>query len=841
MNKSKNFFPDKESCNPIIYIFKDTNSNFKNYIKIGYTTRSIEERMKEIYNVKMPSKNYEILFTGSAVRDDCSVFKDYEVHKYLKKMNVKRISGEWFECDVKQAISAYEGVRLKKYFESERTKSFTLRPEQISAIEKTKNFFINEKKKNQSPKFLWNAKMRFGKTFTAYELCRQMNFKKILIMTFKPVVESAWRDDLLEHVNFDGWQFISRNSDLTFENANKDKPIVCFGSFQDFLGVDKTKDTIQPKPKNKWIHEIQWDIVIFDEYHYGAWRDSAKKLFEEPSEDEILDDSYYENENQNLLDETWLPITSDFYLYLSGTPFRALKSGEFVDDQIFNWTYSDEQKAKLNCKNLNNPYEELPRMVMLTYEIPESIKNIAIKGETNEFDINLFFSATGNKDSAHFIYENEVQKWLDLIRGSYLENFIDELKVGTKKNQSYLPYKETKLLNVLTHTLWFLPSVSSCYAMSNLLKKSVNKFYHDYKIIVCAGKEVGDGIKSFEYFCKEIDNPLKSKSITLTCGKLTTGVTVPEWTGIFMLRNLSSPETYFQAAFRVQSPWVIFDENNKKIILKKECYIFDFAIHRALKQIADYSCKLDYENNNPVNKVEDFINFLPVLAYSDGMMREINAEEILDIAMSGISSSLLARRWESALLVNVDNFTLKKILNSKEVMDILSRIKGFRSLNDDILMILNTSEKIKKIKKESKHLSNYLKNELSDEEKEYKKKRKDIQSKLIKFAARIPVFMYLTDFREYTLKDVITKLEPALFKKVTGIDVKDFSLLESMGIFNGPLMNEAVYKFKSFEDSSISYSGIDKHIGEKIGGFDTVLSEDEYKSLYSLQQESLKK
>jgi hypothetical protein len=331
---------------------------------------------------------------------------------------------------------------------------------------------------------------------------------------------------------------------------------------------------------------------------------------------------------------------------------------------------------------------------------------------------------------------------------------------------------------------------------------------------------------------------LESKTITLSCGKLTTGVSVKPWTGIFMLRNSSSPETYFQAAFRVQTPWVVKNPDskspNKEEILKEECYVFDFAPDRALRQIADYSCRLNVNESNPEAKVAEFINFLPVLAYDGSSMKQVDAAGILDMAMSGTTATLLARRWESALLVNVDNNTLARLMANEEAMKALMNIEGFRNLNQDIETIINKSEAVKKAKKEAndRDLTKKEKKELSDEEKEYKSLRKQIQDKLIKFATRVPVFMYLTDYRERSLKDVITQLEPGLFKKVTGLTVKDFELLVSLGVFNSALMNDAVYKFKRYEDASLEYIGINRHEGEDIGLFDTVLSRKDYEESF---------
>jgi hypothetical protein len=431
-----------------------------------------------------------------------------------------------------------------------------------------------------------------------------------------------------------------------------------------------------------------------------------------------------------------------------------------------------------------------------------------------------------------FTLENEVQKWLDLIRGGFRETTLDNLKLGAKKPP--MPFSHAKLLNVLTHTFWFLPTVAACHAMKNLMQQRQNTFYHDYEIVVAAGTSAGIGVEALPPVLEAMDNPLKTKTITLSCGKLTTGVSVKPWTGIFMLRNSSSPETYFQAAFRVQTPWAIKNPDskspNKVEIMKEECYVFDFAPNRALSQVADYACRLNVNESNPEKNVAEFIHFLPVLAYDGSSMKQVDAAGVLDIAMSGTSATLLARRWESALLVNVDNSTLARLMNNQGALDALMSIEGFRNLNQDIETIINKSESVKKAKKEKndEEMSKKEKKELSAEEKEFKNLRKQIQEKLIKFAARIPVFMYLTDYRERSLKDVIKQLEPGLFKKVTGLDVKDFDLLVSLGVFNSGLMNDAVYKFKRYEDASLEYIGINKHEGEEVGLYDTVLSADDY-------------
>ena len=847
-----NFFPQRPSVTPTIYAYRLPGvESHKGYLKVGFTNRTAKERIDEqLHTSKI---RYEIVLIESAMSNDGSCFTDKDVHRILERKGFQRLNpldktDEWFRCTVNDVLAAILSLRNGIANEENRTQNFAMPPEQYQAVEKTRAYFNDALKEepNRIPKFLWNAKMRFGKTFASYQLAKKMGLSRILILTFKPAVESAWREDLVSHIDFEGWQYVSNkdarnnnlNIDQEFLRTDKSKPIVVFGSFQDLLGTNESGGI---KTKNEFIHATNWDLVIFDEYHFGAWKERAKELFEKEDEESAVDfdaEKYKKDEANSAINESWLPITTKYYLFLSGTPFRAINNGEFIEEQIFNWTYSDEQRAKTEWKGSGNPYLALPRMVMLTYRMPDEIQEVAKQGEFDEFDLNVFFAAEGKDEFARFKYENEVQKWLDLIRGSYLPASVDDLKLGQDKRPP-MPFSDTRLLNVLSHTLWFLPNVASCYAMANLLAQRQNKFYHDYKVIVCAGASAGIGLDALQPVKANMGDPLETKTITLTCGKLTTGVTVRPWTGIFMLRNLKSPETYFQAAFRVQSPWEVKNEDGSKTIMKNECYVFDFALDRALRQISDYSCRLDINESNPEAKVGEFIKFLPVLAYDGSSMKEVDAQDILDIALAGTSATLLAKRWESALLVNVDNDTLKRLLASPEAMKALMNIEGFRNLNNDLTTIINKSESVKKAKKENPNPNPKEKKEISEEEKEMKSKRKQIQEKLIKFATRIPVFMYLTDYRERCLKDVITQLEPGLFKKVTGLSVGDFNMLCSIGVFNAPLMNDAIFKFKRYEDASLTYTGIDKHANDEVGGWDTTIRKSQYEKLFYNQQSSM--
>ena len=834
----------KPSARPRIYAYAIADAAHEGLLKVGQTTRDVAQRVAE--QLKTAAiKNYTIVLDEPAERPDGSVFSDHEVRAALMKKGLTKHALEWMRCTAEDVKTVLTELRTGQGLSGTHHETFGMRAEQAEAVGKTFEYFqsIWAENANATPRFLWNAKMRFGKTFTTYQLAKRLGAKRVLVLTFKPAVEDAWKTDLECHVDFNGWQYLSRQSGSDPTQAVKDKPVVYFGSFQDLLGRDATGNI---KPRNTWLHTVNWDLVVFDEYHFGAWRDTAKELFEGEDDAEARKEAKIEyagdldrvNEDLAVLAATeteFLPITTRAYLYLSGTPFKALATGEFIEEQIFNWTYTDEQRAKAafaaDHPGQRNPYGALPQMRLLTYQMPDELLAVASGGEFDEFDLNAFFEAAGTGAGSAFKHKNDVQKWLDIIRGGHTAQAAQLLKAGTRPP---FPYSDVRLLPSLQHSLWFLPSVAACHAMANLLAEKHNTFWHGYNVIVAAGPAAGLGQAALPPVRKAIGSGFDSQSITLSCGKLTTGVTVAQWSSILMLRNLKSPETYFQAAFRVQSPWSIKNPNgdnpNEEEILKPVCFVFDFAPTRALRQLCEYGIGLSPNEPNPETAVKDLVAFLPVLAYDGANMTQIDAGGILDTAMTGTSATLLARKWESALLVNVDNGTLQRILNSPEAMAAVQKIEGWRALGDNVIeTIINKSEKVKALKNKAKdkNLTAKEKKQLSEAEKEYKSKRKLIQEKLIKFATRIPAFMYLTDFRENTLQDVITKLEPELFRTVTGLSVQDFHLLVRLKVFNTEQMNQAVFAFRRYEDASLRYTGIDTHIGlTHYGLYDTVVAKE---------------
>ena len=842
MQTTEQILPVMRRAVPQIYMYDDT--SFPGWIKIGQTTRAdVRKRIDEQHPITEPHKTYHLLGHDNAFYADGSgeSFSDHDLHEMLRRMG-KELIGEWCRCSLREAKAAYVAVRHRDtQVETVRDLDYKMREEQEKAVKDTADYFalMDSEEPDRPSHYLWNAKMRFGKTFATYQLAKRMGAKRVLVLTFKPAVEDSWRDDLLRHRDFEGWRYYSSRMDERFPSLSSPKPLVVFGSFQDYLGRDKYGNI---KPKNEWVHSIDWDLIVLDEYHFGAWNDNAKSLLDlgdadakrrQAEEDEVMREGGIDVESGRAWDDEDIPITGKHFLYLSGTPFRALTTGEFMENQIFNWTYQDEQARK---EAVGGPYLEMPTMVMMTYQMPQDLGAMIEQWDMDGFDLNEFFraevvrdrkGANGGKSEgvATFVHEKAVQKWLDIIRG---KTPIYGDSSSPLNEHPPLPFEDTRLLDLCAHTMWFLPNVASCDAMEALLRRPANGFYQSYQIINCSGTKAGIGVDALGPVREAMgDNPLTTRTITLTCGKLTTGVTLRPLGGLLMLRNCSSPETYFQTAFRVQSPWTATDKDDptKKTILKPTCYVFDFAPNRALREVVTYANQLDVDSNRRItDKVNDFINFLPILQFDGSSMKRVDATEILDFVDNGTSGTLLARRWNSAQLVNVDNATLQRVLDNPEALATIMKIEGFRAMGSDIIEnIVNRAERIKKLKREAGD-NPKKKKELTAEEKEYRSKRREVQEKLMKFATRIPIFMYLTDYREESLEDVIRKLEPSLFERVTGLTIDDFDLLLRVGVFNRAQMNDAILKFRRYEDASLAYTGVNRHASDtRIGLMDSTV------------------
>src|SRR6202790_5004834 len=372
----------KPEARPRIYAYSIADKAHEGLLKVGQTTRDVKQRVAE--QLKTASiKNYTIELDESAERDDGTIFSAHEVRTALVRKKFVKAELEWMRCSLRDLKTVLTELRTGQRFTGTHHQRFRMRREQAEAVDKTFDYFhsIWSEDQHAVPHFLWNAKMRFGKTFTTYQLARKLGTKRVLELTFKPAVEDAWQTDLESHVDFDGWHYLSRNSNSDPTKIDDNKPVVYFGSFQDLLGRDATGNI---KARNEWLHAVNWDLVVFDEYHFGAWRETAKELFEGEEEAVAKKEAKIEygvaledvNEDLGVLSEKeteFLPITTKAYLYLSGTPFRALATGEFIEEQIFNWTYTDEQRVKEQFAAKSpgkwNPYGALPQMRLLTYRM----------------------------------------------------------------------------------------------------------------------------------------------------------------------------------------------------------------------------------------------------------------------------------------------------------------------------------------------------------------------------------------------------------------------------------------------------------------------------------------
>ena len=771
------------------------------WIKVGQTKNVGLDRVKQQLITAFPGlKGVTVLFhSEEAQRPDGSFFTDTEVHNTLVAAGISRAGGEWFEATPEEVRGAVVSLQTGLPFSSTRTQKFGMRPEQKVAVKRTAEYF--KKLEGSQPKFLWNAKMRFGKTFTTYQLAKELDWSRVLVLTYKPAVRSAWRDDLLNHVDFVDWRFI--DSAVPSEEADKildsDDPLVWFASFQDVTGRDSDGN---PKPKNQSIHLTDWDCIVIDEFHYGAGTTTAKEIYDPQDKEEAafaqMVNRAVDQESDTtaeVLIEPDFGLRTKFHLHLSGTPFKAIANGDYAEDQIFNWTYIDEQRAKTDWGSAAgpNPYASLPQMQMFTYSMSSSAQALAEDGEFNGFDLNTYFKAKKVGTSYEFERPNDVSAFLDLIRGK--KQLHQGLIDGDKPP---FPYEADKFKEAVEHAIWFMPDVASCEAMAELLRK--DPYFSSLVIYVAAGIKAGIGANALPPLRKAMKDGIaqgKAGSITLSCGKLMTGVTVPEWTSIFMLRSLRAPESYFQAAFRVQSPWT---ESGQ--IKKNTCYIFEFDPNRALGLVALYGTELS-NNSNQKDVTQrvvlgELINFLPIFAIDGGIMEKLNADSILEWAHGGISSNSLARKWKSTDLYNLNGVTMGRLLDDADLLAELEQIEDFRNIREEAEKIVSSTKKLQNVKRDGggKAAERKPKSEIAE-------KRKSIRDKLKKVSAKVLIFMYLTDFREERLMHVVESLDTELFLRSTGLSLEGFRKLNNVGVFNEAQMNDAIQKYRYFEMRSI--------------------------------------
>ncbi len=813
-------------------------------LKVGYTGRPDPRvRVKEQTGTVYPDGDGIVVHLDEpAVRADGTFFDDHDVHKVLDAAGVQR-SSEVVEATLAEVRAAITAVRAGRPYDPARTDDFDMRPEQADAVEATAAYFAAHAEDAHPPRFLWNAKMRFGKTFATYQLAQRIGWKRVLVLTYKPAVRNAWRDDLATHVDFADWIFADRDNPCDPDTAS---PVAWFASFQDLLGT--TADGAV-KTHNEDLHLIDWDCVVLDEYHFGAWQGAAKEVCSpattptDPDKaekaaaeaaaeqaEEIAD--LAEGGTPRLIAATPeagiaedisaadLKLSSRCFLYLSGTPFRALTEGEFNEDAIFNWTYPDEQAAKaawdddLTKDSDRNPYRELPQMQMFTYALAEVASAAIDQGADGLFDLSGFFSA--KKVGAEYQFEDpkRVGEFLNMLRGRLTQSATEKLLNNFKPP---FPYSDDRFTDAVGHSVWFLPTVASAHAMKAALE--AHPHFKDFLVHVAAGS----GAKMGAEAKKPVDAMLAKaaklgkQTITLSVGKLMTGVTVPQWGSILVLRSLKSPESYFQAAFRVQSPWATRNDDGTRTINKHTCYVFDFDPNRALSLIYQYGTKLagGSTKTSPSEVIGELIEYLPIFAFDGGRMDPVDVNDVMNWGTAGAGAAMLAKRWGSPRLIDLSEEVLTKLLADSDLLERLEQMEDFRNLRQDASKVIAQSKKLREAKKPKAGSTDDGDDaELSVARKAKREQVKSLRSKLLKFVQAVPVFMYLTDFREEALVDVIESLDTQLFERVTGLTLDDFHKLAEVGVFNPAHMNEAIWQFRLFERASLHYLGAELGLDE---------------------------
>ncbi len=607
--------------------------------------------------------NREVIYWGVCLDAQNENFKDHNVHKVIKSecAGIVEKDQEWFtNVPQEDIIDAFLSCKNNEIIKT----IYTPRKEQQECIDSLKSYFD---KHPTGERFLLNCKMRFGKCFTTYKYCEEANIKKILILTFVPAVEESWREDLL-HIKKDYDYYTDLNLRKDSFTLKDKENFVVFLSLQNYLGKDNDSNV---KAKIKKLQDVHFDLCVLDEYHFGAWNRRTQETLED------MDKEYLEKvekvlKNKNVLDT--FSIKTDKTICLSGTPFKAIARGEFTDENSYTYSYFDEQQNKYpnEDKTVINPdYEFFPDMKILGYNMSNLFQDLAPNMMSSDkilnkkyFSLNQFFATKNDENytlEKQFVYEDEIKVWLEIIKGATIQG----------KN---FPYSNPKLRDYVKHTLWLMPTVNSCIAMANLLKD--DDYFSKYEIINLSNSDVGSGQKALDFLNDGIrasENTGKLGTIAITVNKLTIGVTVKKWFGIFVLKDLASPEQYFQSVFRVQTPYVV-----DGIIKKKECFVYDFNIDRASALLLKYAKQYESESAQytKLKIAKLIVKYLPI--YINGDLEHPISEQIFyQLAEFGDGSGIPLSRKITNLektTRTMDDQTISDMLNDKEVSDIIKRV-----------------------------------------------------------------------------------------------------------------------------------------------------------------------
>ena len=740
-------------------------------VKVGQTNRDVDKRIRE-QQTNNPDglQAWARVLIDTNVREDGTLITDKEVLNALRGSGVYVVGrSEWVEAtpdEIKRCITC---VKTRTPFVLDGSRSdFELRPEQANAISRTMQRFKEQAKAGVPRSMLWNAKMRFGKSFASLQLARAIKAKRVLVLTWFPSVLPEWYGCITGHVDFENWYW----TDDVQNPSEVNTPSVHFVSAQALFN-----DSENGAARRRNLKSIDWDLFIVDEQHWGADKSKGRQ-------------EVYE-----------LNLNTQYRLELSGTPFGDLESGHFGPEDTYSWSYTDEQQAKHKWKVENeddpisrelekqedhprNPWHGMPRMEWRVYDLAE------IVGEQIEADESWTLTDMFAVDASAFVYDDLVRKWLETI------------SKRKKASQRYYPYERRPgggfHEEAAKHSVWVMEGIPQCSAMAALLPQIDG--FADVEVISAFGSDESgmSGQSALTMVREAIAN--SERTITLTCSMLLTGVTVPQWGVIGMLQPGSSMARYLQAAFRVQSPHVTGSH-----VHKPSAYVFDFDPNRALTVVSNYADAVaeTHPDIPRQNTIESLCRFIEFIWHEDGDANRLSAEELMVYSSQTIGRLYMARRWASGHFVNVD-----AVLDAENLtlIDILNRVRQHKrpsSMATDVTITSNpelagkAESSTKPQGGETRGGSDTLKN------------RKRIRDKLTKLLSSIPMFMYLTEERERALVDVIESVDTELFQDVTGITIEEFQELRDAGAYDENALNQAVLKFREEEAKSLGYLGVD--------------------------------
>lgn len=733
----------------LIYVFTIYDNLHQGIVKIGETTLTtskerieLPDNSEELNNAaKKRIRNYtntigvmeHLLYTTLAITDKNETFKDKDVHNVLINSGIKRHDfknekkpEEWFETDLNTVVNAIQAVKhgkkaLTPNYISYSHQLIQFRPEQSEAIRKTVKHFKTENR------MLWNAKMRFGKTLSALEVIKQCDFSKTIILTHRPVVNEGWFEDFNKiFYNSDQYLYGSKKGTSIKQLLQSGKKFIYFASIQDLRESASVGGKFD---KNNIVFNMNWDFVVIDEAHEGTQTSLGTRVLNEI----IKEDNNYTTK----------------VLFLSGTPFNLLNS--FEEKEIYTWDYIMEQQAKMEWDKYhpleNNPYLDLPRLNIFTYNLDKMFPGYIDIADT-AFNFREFFRVwTGDisKDGKEIPFDNSVG---DFVHKKDVRRFLDLM--CRKSDISNYPFSKDEYINNFRHTFWIVPGIKEARALSKMLREHSN--YQMFKIVNVAGTGDDDGYEALEAVEKAIgDNPNETYTITISCGKLTTGVTVKAWTAVFYLAGSysTSASNYLQTIFRVQSP---ANYNGK---IKTDCYVFDFAPDRTLKMIAqagDLSIRAGATGSK--EKMRDFLNYCPVIAVSESTMERYDVSTMLQQLKKAYAERVVNNGFDDSKIYNDELINLNphalEIL--KELEGIIGKTKQSKKITSiDINNQGFTEEEVNKIEQALNTKSierTEEQKQLLEERKEKNKQRNNAISILRGISIRIPLLIYGADINE---------------------------------------------------------------------------------------------